>query len=71
MIIASVADVVIISVLALRRIEMQAISVAVAAAVLAAAALFGFRGLHQGADVSAIRGFLSMYEIQLMLSRFH
>jgi H+-transporting ATPase len=41
MIVASVADVVIICVLALRGIEMQAISAAVAAAVLAAAALFG------------------------------
>jgi H+-transporting ATPase len=40
MVIASVADVVIISVLALRGIEMQAISAGIAAAVLAAAALF-------------------------------
>jgi len=42
MIIATVADVVIISVLALRGIEMQAISVTVAATVFAAAVLFSF-----------------------------
>jgi H+-transporting ATPase len=41
MVIASVADVVIIGVLACRGIEMQAISAAVAAAVLVAAAIFG------------------------------
>ena len=42
MIVASVADIVIISLLALRGIEMRAISVVVAATVFAAAALFGF-----------------------------
>jgi H+-transporting ATPase len=42
MIVATVADIMIISVLALRGIEMQAISVAVAVTVFAAAVLFGF-----------------------------
>jgi len=42
MIIATVADIIIISVLALRGIEMQAISAAVAATVFAAAMLFSF-----------------------------
>jgi H+-transporting ATPase len=42
MIVASVCDIVIISVLALGGIEMHALSVAVAASVLAAAVLFGF-----------------------------
>jgi H+-transporting ATPase len=42
MIVASVSDIVIISVLALGGIEMHALSVVVAASVLAAAVLFGF-----------------------------
>ena len=42
MIVATVADIMIISVLALRGIELQAISVAVAVTVFAAAVLFGF-----------------------------
>jgi H+-transporting ATPase len=42
MIVASVSDIVIISVLALGGIEMHALSVAVAVSVLAAAVLFGF-----------------------------
>jgi H+-transporting ATPase len=42
MIVASVCDIVIISVLALGGIEMHALSVAVVASVLAAAVLFGF-----------------------------
>jgi H+-transporting ATPase len=42
MVIASVGDILIISVLALRGIEMKAVSVALIATVFAAAALFGF-----------------------------